>query len=41
VTTLAKLMRKHDLGSIDSQIDVEGAEAMLLFSGDWKRFRPK
>jgi len=36
------LCESHDLGSIDFlKIDVEGAEADVLFGGDWKRFRPK
>jgi len=42
VTTLAKLCETHGMGSIDFlKIDVEGAEADVLFGGDWKRFRPK
>jgi FkbM family methyltransferase len=42
VTTLADLCETHHLGSIDFlKIDVEGAEADVLFGGDWKRFRPK
>jgi FkbM family methyltransferase len=42
VTTLAQLCGSHDLGSVDFlKIDVEGAEADVLFGGDWKRFRPK
>lgn len=42
VTTLADLCERHDVGSIDFlKIDVEGAEADVLFGGDWKRFRPK
>jgi len=42
VTTLATLCESHDLGPIDFlKIDVEGAEADVLFGGDWKRFRPK
>jgi FkbM family methyltransferase len=40
--TLAKLCRKHGLGEIDFlKVDVEGAEADVLKSGDWKAFRPK
>ena len=40
--TLAKLCESHDLGTIDFlKIDVEGAEADVLFGGDWERFRPK
>jgi FkbM family methyltransferase len=42
VTTLAQLCESHELGSIDFlKVDVEGAEADVLFGGDWKRFRPK
>ena len=42
MTTLAKLCETHGIGSIDFlKIDVEGAEADVLFGGDWKRFRPK
>jgi len=42
VTTLAQLCGSHGLGSIDFlKVDVEGAEADVLFGGDWKRFRPK
>jgi FkbM family methyltransferase len=42
VTTFAKLCETHGMGSIDFlKIDVEGAEADVLFGGDWKRFRPK
>lgn len=40
--TLAELCRAHALTAIDFlKIDVEGAEADVLRSGDWKRFRPK
>jgi FkbM family methyltransferase len=40
--TLAELCRKHSLGEIDFlKVDVEGAEADVLKSGDWKAFRPK
>ena len=40
--TLAELCRAHNLAAIDFlKIDVEGAEADVLKSGDWKRFRPK
>jgi FkbM family methyltransferase len=40
--TLAELCAKHRLAEIDFlKIDVEGAEADVLKSGDWKRFRPK
>jgi hypothetical protein len=36
------LCESHQVGSIDFlKVDVEGAEADVLFSGDWKRFRPK
>ena len=42
VTTLARLCDDHQVGSIDFlKIDVEGAEADVLFGGDWQRFRPK
>jgi FkbM family methyltransferase len=42
VITLAQLCETHDLRSVDFlKIDVEGAEADVLFGGDWKRFRPK
>jgi FkbM family methyltransferase len=42
VTTLGDLCQTHHLSSIDFlKIDVEGAEADVLFGGDWKRFRPK
>src|SRR4051794_39404581 len=42
VTTLAGLCESHELREIDFlKIDVEGAEADVLFGGDWKRFRPK
>jgi len=42
VTTLARLCDDHHVGSIDFlKIDVEGAEADVLFGGDWQRFRPK
>ena len=42
VTTLAELCQSHHLGVIDFlKIDVEGAEADVLFGGDWRRFRPK
>ena len=40
--TLAELCRTHGLAAIDFlKIDVEGAEADVLKSGDWKTFRPK
>jgi FkbM family methyltransferase len=40
--TLAELCRKHGLHEIDFlKVDVEGAEADVLKSGDWKAFRPK
>jgi FkbM family methyltransferase len=40
--TLAELCETHGLAEIDFlKIDVEGAEADVLKSGDWKRFRPK
>jgi FkbM family methyltransferase len=40
--TLAKLCETHKLGVIDFlKIDVEGAEADVLFGNDWQRFRPK
>jgi FkbM family methyltransferase len=40
--TLAELCRKHGLREIDFlKVDVEGAEADVPKSGDWKAFRPK
>ena len=40
--TLAELCRQHRLREIDFlKVDVEGAEADVLRSGDWKAFRPK
>jgi hypothetical protein len=40
--TLAELCRTHGLREIDFlKVDVEGAEADVLKSGDWKTFRPK
>jgi FkbM family methyltransferase len=40
--TLAELCRKHKLRDIDFlKVDVEGAEADVLKSNDWKAFRPK
>ena len=40
--TLAELCRKHGLREIDFlKVDVEGAEADVLKSGDWTTFRPK
>src|SRR5262245_63514883 len=40
--TLAELCRRHRLREIDFlKVDVEGAEADVLKSGDWKAFRPK
>jgi FkbM family methyltransferase len=42
MTTLAELCETHDVGAIDFlKIDVEGAEADVLFGNDWQRFRPK
>jgi len=42
VITLADLCRKHGLDQIDFlKVDVEGAEADVLRSGDWKACRPK
>ncbi len=42
VTTLASLCERHALAEIDFlKVDVEGAEAEVLFGGDWERFRPK
>jgi FkbM family methyltransferase len=39
---LAELCRMHKLREIDFlKVDVEGAEADVLKSGDWKTFRPK
>jgi FkbM family methyltransferase len=40
--SLAQLCEDHNLGAIDFlKVDVEGAEADVLQSGDWRRFRPK
>ena len=40
--SLAKLCDDHHVSSIDFlKIDVEGAEADVLLSGDWRRYRPK
>src|SRR5581483_712748 len=40
--SLAKLCDDHVRGDIDFlKIDVEGAEADVLQSGDWQRYRPK
>jgi FkbM family methyltransferase len=40
--TLAELCRRQRLREIDFlKVDVEGAEADVLKSGDWKTFRPK
>lgn len=40
--SLAKLCEDHHVGAIDFlKVDVEGAEADVLRSGDWRRFRPK
>jgi hypothetical protein len=42
MTTLADLCERHALAEIDFlKVDVEGAEADVLFGGDWQRFRPK
>jgi len=42
VSTLAHLCEAYRLEHIDFlKIDVEGAEADVIFGGDWKRFRPK
>jgi len=42
VMTLAELCKAHAPGAIDFlKIDVEGAEADVLRSGDWKHYRPK
>jgi FkbM family methyltransferase len=42
VMTLAQLCERHSMNQIDFlKIDVEGAEAEVLFGGDWRRFRPK
>ena len=39
MTTLAALCETHDVGAIDFlKIDVEGAEADVLFGNDWQRF---
>jgi FkbM family methyltransferase len=40
--SLAELCRKHGTTMIDFlKVDVEGAEADVLVSGDWDNFRPK
>ena len=40
--SLATLCDDHQVGAIDFlKVDVEGAEADVLHSGDWRRFRPK
>jgi FkbM family methyltransferase len=40
--SLARLCEEHRLDAIDFlKVDVEGAEADVLRSGDWRRFRPK
>ena len=40
--SLAQLCEQHALTTIDFlKVDVEGAEADVLMSGDWHRFRPK
>ena len=40
--SLAKLCEDQHVGAIDFlKVDVEGAEADVLHSGDWRRFRPK
>jgi hypothetical protein len=40
--TLAELCRRHAVTVIDFlKVDVEGAEADVLASGDWDNFRPK
>jgi FkbM family methyltransferase len=40
--SLAQLCKQHALTTIDFlKVDVEGAEADVLLSGDWHRFRPK
>jgi hypothetical protein len=40
--TLAQLCERHPVEQIDFlKIDVEGAEADVLFGNDWHRFRPK
>ncbi len=42
VMTLATLCERHAVETIDFlKIDVEGAEADVLFGGNWRRFRPK
>lgn len=42
VVTLASLCQTHGLNDVDFlKIDVEGAEADVLFGGDWECFRPK
>jgi FkbM family methyltransferase len=42
VITLAQLCADHVNGPIDFlKVDVEGAEASVLFGGDWQRYRPQ
>jgi FkbM family methyltransferase len=42
VTTLSALCEQHAATTIDFlKVDVEGAEAEVLMSGDWERFRPR
>jgi FkbM family methyltransferase len=42
VVSLAALCEQHGIGSIDFlKVDVEGAEADVLCSGDWQKFRPR
>jgi FkbM family methyltransferase len=42
VVTLSELCKSHSVTKIDFlKIDVEGAEADVLFGNDWSRFRPK
>ncbi len=40
--SLAQLCEQHNVTSIDFlKVDVEGAEADVLLSGDWDRYRPR
>ena len=42
VVTLAELCERHHVREVDFlKIDVEGAEADVLFGGNWRRHRPK
>jgi FkbM family methyltransferase len=42
VVTLAELCERYVVAPIDFlKVDVEGAEADVLFGGDWQKFRPR